>query len=285
MGSMMKADSDRRELMRERRQARIERKQQRRDARERKRAHISEAPPALSPMQRAGQEQVDAAVDRIVSEALKHHDQVAATASATNPANATPPATRLADVRARSERPTGPSRVTSGSDSTGEQPSGGPHRHVIAAVNPAVARSERRPRRERDIAAFRERRRHAVDEARREARERIARAGEPACVADALAALAHLGARPWDTERQELDRALQSGRILDVGASARKALWSISRDAARSSRRAKRDPELALAACVAYAIIARVPRTALRSAQRARPTTAARPVRQRAFWR
>ena len=285
MGSMMKADSDRRELMRERRQARIERKQQRRDARERKRAHISEAPPALSPMQRAGQEQVDAAVDRIVSEALEHHDQIAATASATNPASATPPATHLADARARSERPTGPTRATSGSDSTGAQASGGPPRHVIAAVKPTVGGSERRPRRERDIAAFRERRRHAVDEARREARERIARAGEPACVADALAALAHLGARPWDAERQQLERALQSGRIVDVGASARKALWSISRDAARSSRRAKRDPELALAACVAYAIIARLPRTALRSAQRARPTTPARPARQRAFWR
>ena len=54
MGLMLKADSDRQELVRERRQARIERKQQRRDARERKRARISGAPPALSPMQRAG---------------------------------------------------------------------------------------------------------------------------------------------------------------------------------------------------------------------------------------
>ena len=54
MGSMLKADSDRRELMRERRQARIERKQQRRDARERKRSQIGEAPPAPSAVQRAG---------------------------------------------------------------------------------------------------------------------------------------------------------------------------------------------------------------------------------------
>ena len=154
MGSMMKADSDRRELMRERRQARIERKQQRRDARERKqqrrdarertRAHISEAPPALSPMQRAGQERVDAAVDRIVSVALERHDQVAATASATNPANATPPTAHLADARARSERPTGPTRATSGSDLTGDQANGGPRRHVMAAVKPAVGGSERR---------------------------------------------------------------------------------------------------------------------------------------------
>ena len=40
MGSMLKADSEKRELVRERRQARIERKQQRRDARERKRSQI-----------------------------------------------------------------------------------------------------------------------------------------------------------------------------------------------------------------------------------------------------
>jgi len=45
MGSMVKADSDRRELVRERRQARMARKQERRDARERKRVQVS-APPA-----------------------------------------------------------------------------------------------------------------------------------------------------------------------------------------------------------------------------------------------
>ena len=37
MGSMLKFDSDRRELVRERRQARMERKAQRREGRERKR--------------------------------------------------------------------------------------------------------------------------------------------------------------------------------------------------------------------------------------------------------
>ena len=267
--------------MRERRQARIERKQQRRDARERKRSQINAAPPPLSAIQRAAQEEVDAALDRIVIEALERHDQITATADATDPASTTPTAMHVIDPPAVATRRAGPAEP-SASAPTGHTGGTPP---VTVQATPAARAGERRPRRERDIAAFRERRRHAVDEARREARERIARAGEPACVADALAALAHLGARPWDTERQELDRALQSGRILDVGASARKALWSISRDAARSSRRAKRDPELALAACVAYAIIARVPRTALRSAQRARPTTAARPVRQRAFWR
>ena len=56
MGSMMKADSERRELVRERRQARMERKQQRREARERKHSQISAPPPALSAIQRAAQE-------------------------------------------------------------------------------------------------------------------------------------------------------------------------------------------------------------------------------------
>ena len=79
MGSTPKADSDRRELVRERREARIERKRQRRDARERK-CSKSETPRALSPIQRAGQEQVDVAVDRIVSEALERHDQITAPA-------------------------------------------------------------------------------------------------------------------------------------------------------------------------------------------------------------
>ena len=144
---------------------------------------------------------------------------------------------------------------------------------------------ERSSRRERDIAAFRERRRQAADEARAEARERIARSGELASVADALAALAHPAARAWDAERQELERALRGGRIVEVGAVARRSLWAISRDAARSSRRARRDPDLALAACVAYAIIARVPRNAVRSAQRTGPSVPARAVRQRAFWR
>ena len=43
MGSMLKADSERRELVRDRRQARIARKQERRDARERKRPLMSAA--------------------------------------------------------------------------------------------------------------------------------------------------------------------------------------------------------------------------------------------------
>ena len=90
MGSMMKADSERRELVRERRQARIERKQERRDARERKRSRIDAPPLPLSAMQRAAQEQVDAAVDRIVNEALERHDQVNAPQAALHTVDAPP---------------------------------------------------------------------------------------------------------------------------------------------------------------------------------------------------
>ena len=271
MGSMMKADSERRELVRERRQARIERKQERRDARERKRSQIVALPPGASALQRAAQEQVDAAVDRIVNDALERHDQVNAPQAALLPVDA-PPVVR---------RQEGPARPAADSSS----PDAGSGAVVTVPTTDAAAASPRRPRRESDIAAFRERRRQAAEEARAEARERIARTGEPACVADALAALAHPGAADWCTEWRELEQALAGGRIVEVGAAARRALWSISRDAARTSRRARRDPDLALAACVAYAIVARLPRCALRSAQRNRPAPRPRATRPRPFWR
>ena len=280
MGSMMKADSERVELACERRQARMKRKQQRREARERKRSEISAPPPALSAIQRAAREEVDAALDRIVTEGLERHDQITATTDMTRSADAAP-ATHTIDAPAVAERRAGPAQPPA-SSSTGH--TGGRPR-VSAQATPAVRAGERRPRRESDIAAFRDRRRQAADGARAEARERIARAGEVACVADALAALAHPGARRWDAEFHELERAIETGRIVEVGAAARRALWTISRDAARRSRRARRDPELALAACVAYAIIARLPRSALRSAQRARPAPHHRSTRQRPFWR
>ena len=103
-------------------------------------------------------------------------------------------------------------------------------------------------------------------------------------MADAFAAVPHPAADPWGSEREQLERALESGRILEVGTAARRALWAITRDAARSSRRGNRDPELAVAACVAYAIIARLPRTTLRNAQRAHPTPRASHS-QRVSWR
>ena len=272
MGSMMKADSERRELVRERRQARIERKQERRDARERKRSRIDAPPPPLSAMQRAAQEQVDAAVDRIVNDALERHDQVDAPEAAI---------LHAVDARPVVRREEGPERLAA--DSSGPDAGSG----VLATIprTDAAAAGPRRPRRESDIAAFRERRRQAAEEARAEARDRIARMGEPACVADALAALGHPGAADWCTQWRELEQALESGRIVEVGATARRALWSISRDAARTSRRARRDPDLALAACVAYAIVARLPRCALRSAQRNRLAPQPRSTRPRPFWR
>ena len=278
MGSMVKADSDRRELVRERRQARMARKQERRDARERKRVQVSAPPAAVSPIRRAAQEQVDAELDRIVTEALQRHDRDTATANLDR-AVSVALAPRTIDERPTGERHVG--QLPAGSQTV----SASAGQRVMIETSSAAGSNERASRRERDIAVFRERRRRAADEARAEARERIARAGELACVADALAALAHPAARAWDAERQELERALQGGRIVEVGAVARRSLWAISRDAARRSRRARRDPDLALAACVAYAIIARLPRSALRSAQRTRAAVPARAVRPRAFWR
>jgi hypothetical protein len=280
MGSMLKADSERRELVRERRQARMARKQERRDAREHKRAQMSASPAAASPIQRAAQEQVDAELDRIVTEALERHDRNAATANTSQPASTTT-ATRTMDERAAGEQHAEPAQAPADAPTA----SASARQRVMIETSSAAGGNERRSRRERDIAAFRERRRRAADDARAEARERIARAGEHSCVADALAALAHPAARAWDSERLELERALQGGRIVEVGAVARRSLWAISRDAARSSRRARRDPDLALAACVAYAIIARLPRTAVRSAHRTHPEPPARAVRQREFWR
>jgi len=263
MGSMLKADSERRELVRERRQARIGRKRERRDARERKRVETG-APPAMpSAIQRSAQQQVNAELDRIVSQALERHDRDTATTNPHRPAN---PAQAMRPLDARRTGVPEPAQPPAGSHST--RASAGP-RSTIETV-PVAGDGGRTSRRERDIASFRERRRHAADQARAQARERIARAGEPPAVADAFAALAHPGARGWESERRELERALQGGRIAEVRAVARRSLWAISRDAARSSRRARRDPDLARAACVAYAIIARLPRTAVASAQRAR---------------
>ena len=158
-----------------------------------------------------------------MTEALERHDHITATADVLHSASAAP-ATPTIDAPAVAGRRAGPAEPPASSSTrhTGGTP------RVTAQATPAARAGERRPRRERDIAAFRERRQHAADEARAEARERIARAGELACVADALAALAHPDARPWDAEREQLERALETGRIVEVGAGARRALWAIS---------------------------------------------------------
>jgi hypothetical protein len=274
MGSMLKFDSDRRELVRERRNARIERKQERRQARERKHSQTAEAPSAPSPTQLLAEKEVQAAVDRIVEDALDRQERIATAAS--------PPAasTRLPELPAR--EPDMPAKEMPVTEPAMPEP------ELARSITPQPfggERGQRPSRRERDLAAFRERRGQTLEDARGEARRRIAQAGEPAAVSDALAALGHPEAAPWGAEREQLEAAIATGRIVEVGAAARRAMWAISRDAARSSRRARRDPELALAACVAYAVIARLPRTALRSAQRAHPTPQTRSHRQRAFWR
>ena len=223
-------------------------------------------------------------VDRIVEQALDRHDQrattVGSTVAPTAPTAPTTPdiAARRPALRARPVRgiATSPGTPATRSLDADEQ---------LTVGGGAEDRERRVSRRERDLAAFRERRQHAADAAREEARARIARSGELASVADALAALAHPAAAPWTAEREQLERALETGRFSEVGAQARRALWAIARDAARISPRAPRDPDLALAACVAYAIIARAPRSALRSAHRTRPTPRVRPVARRAFWR
>ena len=175
-----------------------------------------------------------------MTEALERHDQNTATANMPRPASAAP-ATPTIGERPAGEAVTEPAQPPDGSQTANVSA----RQRVRVEAAPAASDGEGASRRERDIAAFRERRRQAAEEAREEARKRIARTGELACVADALTALAHPAARPWDTERQELERALRGGRIVEVGAAARRSLWAINRDAARSSRRARRDPDLA----------------------------------------
>ena len=78
MGSMLKFDSERRDLVRERRNARIERKQQRRQARERKHSQTAGVTPEpASVMHRLAEREMHAAVDRIVDDVLDRHEQPA----------------------------------------------------------------------------------------------------------------------------------------------------------------------------------------------------------------
>ncbi|MGA8339577.1 MAG: hypothetical protein WB761_32865, partial [Solirubrobacteraceae bacterium] len=104
MGSMLKFDSDRRELVRERRQARMERKTLRRKDRGRKRTEATPVPTAsasstLSATQRAADERVRDDVDRIVEQALDRHDQRAAAGNTVAPTAPTAPITP--DIAAR----------------------------------------------------------------------------------------------------------------------------------------------------------------------------------------
>jgi hypothetical protein len=73
MGSMLKFDSDRRELVRERRNARIERNLERRQARERKHSQTADVPSAPSATQALAERELRSTVDRIVIDALDRH--------------------------------------------------------------------------------------------------------------------------------------------------------------------------------------------------------------------
>ncbi len=155
------------------------------------------------------------------------------------------------------------------------EPRATPAMPVKVAVRDQAGREASEPRRvsrrELDIARFRERREQAVREARAEAARRIERNGDLTSVSDALAAIRHPQAAAWTAEREQLEQALTASPR-DAAAAARRALRTISRDAARTTRHAKHDPELAFGVCVAYATVLRLGRTAVRIQQRAHPT-------------
>jgi hypothetical protein len=260
MGSA-KFRSDGRELVRERRLARMRRNDERRQARELKRSQLAAMPVALSAAQRLAEDEVQADVAQIVAEALERHDhQLAGVFGAGRPDWSA----------AAAEQPAVASEAVAVDECVPPRP---------------LVREPRVSGRDRDIAEFRERRQAVASEARREARARVVRQGEPAAVADALAAIRDASADTWRREREALEGALGSERIAEVGQAARAGLRSVSRDAARTSRRSGRDPELAAAVCVCYAILAKLPRTALRSQQRANPRPRERASSRRAFWR
>jgi len=268
MGSTLKFDSDRRGLARERRQARQQRNQVRRQARQNKGTPTvtTEPPPIITVPQ------------RMESVVITSAPTVTPTpASPTPPAPAVTPAptvTPAAAIKRDDRDANGPRGVVAGRD----QRTSGPRPN-----NDTTRGQSRVTRREREIAAFEQRRRQMLEIAGEEAGRRLARNGGPASVADALAALHSAQADPWHAQYEQVDRALRRGLTAQVAATARQAMWQTSRDAARTSKRANTDPELALAVCVAFAILATVPATAIASMQRA--TCPDRAKTAGAFWR
>jgi len=272
MGSSLKLDSDRRELLRERRAARIERKQQRRQAREDKRLQTGEPLVGLSAAQRIAEQDVRRELDRIVDAALDRHDSPPANETQ---AMAPPAAGNGPTMRATGSGPRSHAERRAESQTAGEK-----------APSPAGMAAERRVSRlERDIAEFRARRRSKIKTARGEAKGRIVRAGETAAISDALAAVDDPSASVWRAEREQLEQALASGRITEVGAAGWQALRSVSRDAARTSRRITHDPDVAYAVCVAYAIIGRLPGVAIQVARQRRREKIAMFARREALQR
>ncbi|MGI8412214.1 MAG: hypothetical protein ACR2LV_04980, partial [Solirubrobacteraceae bacterium] len=156
---------------REQREARIARKRERRQARELKQARYSTpveyapAPELLRAeaprLERGGQVSPQPAAE------LRRAERVESPASGSAPVTA----------------PDGPAMM--------EPPE---RNSPVQRSRRATLPSPHIPRRDRDIAAFQERRRQIVALACTEAKERLSRLGEEAAVLDALAALAHPGA-------------------------------------------------------------------------------------------
>jgi hypothetical protein len=249
MASTLKFNSDRREMRRERHDARVARKRERQQARQLKHAQQLDAV-RLQP-----------AIERSTPAPVLGPAPTARV-SVLEPAPTAPVTTAPLETTALPEQPPVP------------------HAPRTEEHTPFVAQ------RERDVAAFLARREEVIAAARAEAQERIERMGEERAVADALGALAHSGAAPWRRHRERLAEAITTGRIPVVGACARRGCRGAASDAARTSRRAP-DPELALAIAVAYAVIAQAPWSAVRGAraERAGAPSPARPGWRRAFWR
>jgi hypothetical protein len=245
---------DTRALRREQREARIARKRERREARALKHHTIGLETLAL--------ETID------IAPSWPRVEEPAPTAETAAPKPARPPVTTAVETSA-SQRPT-PSPVAQD-----EAP-------PVGTPRPARGESGRVARRQRDIAEFVERRDGKLSLAREEAKERIARLGEEETVHDALMALAHPEASPWQQHRERLCEAIATRRIPEIGAAARRACRGAAADAARTSHRAP-DPDTALAVAIAYAIVARAPWATFRS-QRAERGDPARKTR-RPFWR
>jgi hypothetical protein len=247
---------DTRSLRREQREARIARKRERREARALKHEHHTIG------LQTLALETIDIAP----SGPRVEEPAPAAETAASEPAR--PPVTAAAETSV-SEQPT-PSPVAQDEAPPASTP------------RPAQGESRRVARRQRDIAEFLERRDGKLSLAREEAKERIARLGEEETVHDALMALAHPEASPWQQHRERLCQAIATRRIPEIGAAARRACRGVAADAARTSHRAP-DPDTALAVAIAYAIVARAPWATFRS-QRAQRSDPARNPR-RPFWR
>jgi hypothetical protein len=247
---------DARSLRREQREARIARKRERREARALKHQHHTIG------LQTLALERID------IAPSAPRVKEPAPTAETAAPEPARPPVTAGAETSASQQPPPHPVAQDEAPPASTPRRTDGESRWVA--------------RRQRDIAEFLERRDGKLRLAREEAKERIARLGEEETVHDALIALAHPEASPWQQHRERLGEAIAARRIPEIGAAARRACRGAAADAARTSRRAP-DPDTALAVAIAYAIVARAPWATFRS-QRAERSDPARKTR-RPFWR